>query len=100
LNLELRRVPTDAEIELICDAAESAVRRYLESKISLKKISDLEVTVEALGEKPLTLSIDVAVELIAGGIEVEELVDKAIDAAFLAAESKIRELDLCKLPKN
>ena len=96
MPLELTREPTDDEIERMCVAAQEAARGHLLSKISLKRISDIDVTIEAVGDKPLTLSVDVAVELEAGEEDLDPLVDEATNKAFDAAERKARELDLCR----
>jgi len=95
MTIELIRAPTDEEIEQMCLAAEDAARRHLMSKIPLKRISDLDVMVEAIGDKPLMLSVDVAIELTSGNEDVDPLVDDATDLAFSAAEAKARELKLC-----
>jgi hypothetical protein len=95
MTIELIRAPTDEEIEQMCLAAEDAVRRHLMSKIPLKRLSDLDVMVEAVGDKPLMLSVDVAIELASGNDDVDPLVDVATDLAFSAAEAKARELKLC-----
>ena len=95
MGIELSREPTTEEIEQICMAAEEAARRVLFRKISLKQVSDLDVTIEALGDKPLVLNVDIGVELLVGDENLQALVDKATDAAFLAAEAKAQELDLC-----
>jgi len=96
MPLELTRIPTDEEIEQMCLAAQEAARDHLLSKISLKLVSDIDVTVEAVGDKPLTLFVDVAVELESGEEDMDPLVDEATDIAFDAAERKARELDLCR----
>jgi hypothetical protein len=95
MHIELSRKPTIDEVEKICIAAEEAARQALFSKISLKRVSDLDVTVEAVGDKPLVLAVDVAVELLIGDEDLQALVDKATDAAFSAAEAKVQELNLC-----
>ena len=96
MPVELIRTPTDAEIEQMCLAAQEAARNHLLSKVSIKRINDIDVTVEAIGDKPLTLSVDLAVELESGDDDMDPLVDEATDIAFLAAERKARELDLCR----
>ena len=95
MTIELIRAPTDEEIEQICLAAEDAARRHLMSKIPLKRLSDLDVMVEAVGDKPLMLSVDVAIELTSGNDDVDPLVEDATDSAFSAAETKARGLKLC-----
>ena len=96
MPVELTRIPTDGEIEQMCLAAQEAARNHLLSKVSIKRINDIDVTVEAIGDKPLTLSVDVAVELESGDEDMNPLVDEATDIAFVAAETKARELDLCR----
>ena len=95
MAVELVRKPTTEEVEQICMAAEEAARKEILRKVSLKRVSDLDVTVEALGDKPLTLNIDIGIELTHGDEDLQPTVTKATDAAFLAAESKARELNLC-----
>jgi hypothetical protein len=96
LSIEFKRKPTEEEVEQICDAAQEAARKHLLSKISVKQISDLDVTIEAVGDKPLLVSIDVAIELENGDQNLEPLVDEATDMAFSAADAKAKELDLCE----
>jgi hypothetical protein len=96
MALELTRTPTDEEIEKMCLAAQEAAHKHIASKISMKRISDIDVTVEAVGDKPLTLFVDVAIELESGDADISPLVDEATDLAFSAAEEKARELDLCR----
>jgi hypothetical protein len=95
MSIELKRKPAVEEIEQICTAAEEAARRHLLSKVSLKRISDLDVMVEAEGDKPLVLSVDVGLELSSGNQDLRALVNEATEAAFTAAEAKAKELNLC-----
>ena len=94
--IELTRIPNDEEIQEMCVAAQEAARNHLLSKISLKRITDIDVTIEAIGDKPLSLSVDVALELETGNEDMDPVVDEATDIAFLAAEKKARELNLCR----
>jgi len=94
--VELTRTPTEEEIEQMCLAAQEAARIHLMSEISLKRVDDIDITIEAIGDKPLTLLVDVAIELDTGNENLGPLVDAAIDNAFLAAEEKARELNLCQ----
>jgi hypothetical protein len=95
MSIEFKREPTSEEVEQICTAVEEAARRHLLSKVPLKRISDLDVTVDAVGDKPLVVNIEVAIELRDGAQELQALVDEATDLAFSAGEAKARELDLC-----
>ena len=100
MDIELRRAPTDDEIEAICAAAEEAARRFILSKISLKKLEDLNVAVEAVGDKPLSLNVEIAVETDLEDPSLSVTIDEATDAAFAAAEAKVRELNLCDVSSN
>jgi len=95
MSIELRRTPTEDEIEQICVAAEEAARRQLLSILPLKRISDLDLTVEANGDKPLVLNVDIGIDVTIGDEDLQRLVLNATNAAFEAAETKVRELDLC-----
>jgi len=90
----------DEEIEVICNAAEEAARNFILSKIPLKHVEDLDLTVEAVGDKPLSLTVEVAVETELENSVLQTLMDEATDAAFAAAERKVRELELCELSSD
>jgi hypothetical protein len=96
MSIELKRAPATEEVEQMCAAAEEAARRCLLSSVSLKDITDLDVTVEAVGDKPLTLSIDVAIEVANSTRNLDSVVDEATNHAFSAAEAKAKELCLCE----
>ena len=96
MSIQLRRAPTDEEIEAICDAAEEAARRSILAKVPLKRLEDLSVIVEAEGDKPFSLSVEVAVETDLEDSVLEKSINDATDAAFAAAELKVQELDLCE----
>ena len=100
MDIELRRAPTDEEVELICAAAEETARKFILSKISLRKVEDLNLSVEALGDKPLSLTVEVGVEIDSEDPELRTIIDSAADAALAAAEAKVRELNLCEASKN
>jgi hypothetical protein len=96
MSIELKRAPTPEEVEQMCAAAEEAARKCLLSSVSLKDLTDLDVTVEAVGDKPLTLNIEVAIEVADTTRNLDSVVDEATDHAFSAAEAKARELCLCE----
>jgi hypothetical protein len=93
--IELIRKLTIEEVEQVCLAAEEAAKTELLKKVAPKRVSDIDVTIEGVGDKPLLLTIDVGIELLFGDEDLQAVVDKATDAAFQAAESKVRELNLC-----
>lgn len=95
MAIELNRKPTEEEVEQICTAAEEAAKDELFRKVSIKQISELDVTVEAVGDKPLVIDVNVEVELLFDDKNIQLLVDTATAAAFSAAEMKVKELNLC-----
>ncbi len=98
-NEELPSLSSE-NIEEICEIAEKAARKYIMSKVPLRKISDMDITVEVNGEKPLNVSVNVDLELspLMRNYNVQELVDEAVRKAFEAVEAYLRELK-CKLKK-
>jgi hypothetical protein len=95
VDIELRRAPTDDEIESICSAAEEAARKFILSKISLRKLEDLDLSVEGAGDKPLSVTVEIAIQTELEDPELDTIIDNATEAAFAAAEAKVRELNLC-----
>jgi hypothetical protein len=100
VNIGLRRPPNDDEIEAICSAAEEAARKLILSRISLKRVEDLNLSVEAVGDKPLSLNIEISLDTNLEDPNLDRIVDEATDAAFAGAEAKIRELDLCEVSSD
>jgi len=98
-NEELPSLSSE-NIEEICEIAEKAARKYIISKVPLRKISDMDITVEVNGEKPLNVSVNVDLELspLMRNYNVQKLVDEAVRKAFEAVEAYLRELK-CKLKK-
>jgi hypothetical protein len=96
VDIGLRRAPTDEEIELICGAAEEAARKFILSKMSLKKLEDLHLSVEGAGDRPLSVTVEIAIESELEDAELSSIIDNATDAAFAAAEAKVLELNLCE----
>jgi len=100
LSISLKKVPTTEEIEEICIAAEEAARSSLLGKIPAKRLEDLNILVEAVGSKPLSLTVEVSAESLMADDDLNSLVQEATNAAFKAAEDKVRELGLCKKQKG
>jgi hypothetical protein len=66
------------------------------SKISLKKLEDLHLSVEGAGDRPLSVTVEIAIDTELENPELGTIIDKATDAAFAAAEAKVLELNLCE----
>ena len=85
---------TDEQIEEICEIAEEAARKYILSKVPLKKISDFDITVETEGLKPLNISVEINLELspLMRGYDVNKLVEEAVKKAFEAVDNHLKGL--------
>ena len=91
---------TDEQIEEICEVAEEAARKYILSKVPLKKISDFDITVETEGLKPLNVSVEINLELspLMRNFDTEKLVKEAVKKAFEAVDKHLKGLS-CKSEK-
>ena len=85
---------TDEQIEEICEIAEEAARKYILSKVPLKKISDFDITVETEGLKPLNISVEINLELspLMRDYDVNKLVEEAVKKAFEAVDNHLKGL--------
>jgi len=82
------------QIEELCATAEDAARKHILSKVSAKQVEKLNITVEAEGSKPvsLTVEIDLALSPQAKGVDEKQLVEEAVQEAFKASENYLRKL--------
>ena len=91
---------TSEQMEELCEIADKAAREQILTKVSLRRITDLNVTVDIEGSKPVTVNVDVEITLspLMKGYDVQRLVGEAKDRAFVAVEKYLREL-ACKSKK-
>lgn|GEM_PF-472328 len=92
--IKLNRTPTEQELEIICDSAEDAARKTIFKKVDSKQITDLDITIESHGDKPLTLIVDISISPRNTNDEITKLIDIACDEALSAAEMKVKELKI------
>lgn len=84
---------TSEQTEQLCVIAEEAARKYVHSQISKKNIETLNISVELEGTKPVTLTVDVDIDLSPSmGNLAQKLADGAMKEAFKSAEKYLREL--------
>ena len=85
---------TTEQIETLCSTAENAARKYVLSKVSSKMVDRLDISVEAVGSKPVnvTVEIDLALSPQAKGIDAQTLVKEAINEAHIASEKYLRKI--------
>jgi len=100
--VEELRIPelTSEQLEELCLIAEEAVREHVLSKVPSKRIETLNISVEAEGTKPVTLTVDTGIVLssLTKDFDVQNLIDEAVKEAFTSAEKYLREL-MCHSPK-
>jgi len=91
---------TPEQVEELCEVAERAAREYVLSKIPQHRISDLNITVETEGTRPVTVNVDVEITLspLLKNCDVKKLANEATRRAFASVERHLREL-ACKLVK-
>jgi len=91
---------TDRQLEQLCETGERAARAYILSKVPRKHISALDITIDTQGSKPVTVNVEVELELSQSlkGFNVDELAKQATQKAFDATKQYLRELS-CKSAK-
>ena len=85
---------TSEQVEELCAIAENAAREYVASKVPPKRIEVLNITVEAEGARPVTVTIDVDIVLspLMKNFDVQKLVEKTVQEAFTSVKKYLRAL--------
>jgi len=85
---------TSEQIEELCVIADEAARKYVLSQVPSKRVEALNVSVEAEGTKPLTLTVDVDIALSPQmkDFDVQKLVEEAVKEALKSAEKYLEKL--------
>jgi hypothetical protein len=85
---------TSEQIEELCAVAEKAAREYVTSKVASKRIETLNISVEAEGTKPVTVTIDIDVVLspLMKDFDVKGLMEEAVKEAFTSVDKYLRAL--------
>ncbi|MGQ9551171.1 MAG: DUF3194 domain-containing protein [Candidatus Bathycorpusculaceae bacterium] len=80
------------QIETLCLAAENAARKYISSKVPLKALEKLDISVEAEGVKPITLTVEVDLVLSPQikNIDAQRLVNETVKETFEFTENYLR----------
>jgi len=91
---------TSGQVEKLCEIGEEAARKYILSKVSPRRVSVLNITVDTEGTKPITVNVDVEVTLspLMKDYDVKKLTTEATKMAFDSIEKYLREL-ACKSTK-
>lgn len=82
------------QIEQLTQTAEEAARKFVLTKVTSKNLDRLDISVEAEGEKPVKVTVEINLVLNpqTRGVNAEELAKQATSAAHLAAENFLRNL--------
>jgi Protein of unknown function (DUF3194) len=85
---------TSEQIEELCTTVEDAAKKYIFSKVSPKMVERFNISVEAEGEKPLRLIVDVDIALAPSLKEyaIDQLVKDATKEALKASDDYLRKL--------
>ncbi len=85
---------TTEQIETLCSTAENAARKHVLSKVSSKMVDRLDISVEAVGSKPVDVTVEIELVLTpaAKGIDTQMLVKEAINEANKASENYLRKI--------
>lgn len=82
------------QVEDLCQTAENAARKFVQTKISSKQINRLDISVEAEGTKPVDLTVEINLTLndAAKDVNADAIVKEAVAQAHLASENFLRKL--------
>ena len=85
---------TTEQIEALCSTAENAARKYVLSKVSSKMVDRLDISVEAVGSKPVDVTVEVNLDLspAAKSFDAQMLVKEAVNEAHKASENYLRKI--------
>lgn len=88
------------QMERLCEVAEDTARKHVLSMVPLQKISDIVITIDIKGLKPITVDVDLEVDLspLMKDYDVQKLVTETVDKVFLAIEERLKEFT-CKSKK-
>lgn len=88
---------TEDQMQTLSEMAEEAARNYILSSVPQKQISLLNIVIEAVGSKPVTIAIDVDLRLSQSvkNVKTEDVVHQAAGKALEAVERCLRDLG-CK----
>lgn len=85
---------TPEQVEDLCEIAEEAARRHVLSQIPIHRVSDLDLTIDIQGLKPLIVNVDLEITLspLMKDYPMEKLAEEAKERAFSALENYLRKL--------
>jgi len=91
---------TSKQLEKLCEIGEQAARNHILSRVTERRITTLDITVDTEGTKPVTVNVEVEVALspLMNDVDADKLAKEATEKAFQAIKQYLRELS-CKSTK-
>jgi len=88
---------TPEQLAKLCEIGEKAARQHALSKVSSRQISALDISIDTEGTKPVTVNIDVEINLspLMKNFNAEKLAKEATEKAFASIKEYLSEL-ACK----
>lgn len=92
-EMGIPELTSEQRVEL-CEVAEEAARKYILSKVSSRKISALNITIDIQGTRSTNVSVDVEVALSPSlkNYDAKELTVEATKKAFASIETYLRKI--------
>ena len=91
---------TPEQLEKLCEIGEKAAREHVYSKVSPRKVSELNIYIDTEGAKPVTISVDLEISLspLMKNYDTEKLAKEATEKAFISIKAYLSEI-ACKSTK-
>ena len=91
---------TDKQLEELCEIGERAAKAYIHSRVHEKRISRLDITIDAQGSKPVTVNVEIEIGLSSPmkDVDIYQVAKEAAEKALEATNKYLRELT-CKSTK-
>ena len=85
---------TTEQIELLCQTAEDAARKHVLSIVSSKEVDRLDISVEAEGTKPVSVTVEINLALSpqAKNLNAQAIVKEAASEGQKAAENFLSKI--------
>ncbi len=85
---------TTEQIEMLCATAENAARKHILSEVPAKMVEKLDISVEAIGTKPVNITVEIGLALSPKmkDFDADKLVNEAVKEAYKASENYLRKL--------
>lgn len=85
---------TTEQIEMLCATAENAARKHILSEVPAKMVEKLDISVEAIGTKPVNITVEIGLALSSKmrDFDADKLVNEAVKEAHKASENYLRKL--------